>query len=336
MELISLIFVFAVVFILSLIAWFIYRIYHKSYVKGIPIVKEQHPLWGLGHLLLPIDGSTNTHVKLHNLLNGYGPICQYYVLWHHTIHVADGKVAKNILENAKEKGVIHRLDRDPHVKNIISTTTFSENWKQRRMKFRHAFVKSSLLAYQTIMNEQICKLLDKLSLAIEQFESKVKIDKIFSMFTFDLIFRIAFETNENYFENETSFDWIHYHVQQFFRMAFLTGIPFIEFIVRLPFLNSYLPDTFQQYYYSISIIKQFQKRIRERLEEKARNNSFSNPSCFGKLLMDFVTECRSSKSITVTDEDIESEIFIFLLAGMKSSSLFIRFYFILLNTNCRT
>eukprot|EP01033_Poteriospumella_lacustris_P000580 gene580-396_t len=50
-------------------------IFQRKYIPNIPVAKdEQHWFWGLGRLIMPIDGLLDSHFQLDRLVAKYGPI----------------------------------------------------------------------------------------------------------------------------------------------------------------------------------------------------------------------------------------------------------------------
>jgi cytochrome P450 len=296
-----------------------YKLRNKKYLKGIPIVKEQNLFLGLAKLLMPIDGSLDSHQRLEEMALKYGPICQFYVLWNHVIHITDGNVAKQIYDQAKDKGVIHRHNRIPRVKNIFSLNT-SDDWKQRRQKFRHAFTHASLKGYSNLMNGMIKKLLQKLKTSAQNQE-KIKLDAIFSRFALDAIFHLGFEMDLDFLNNETLFEEINTAVLEFFQLTWLNNIPFLTALVTSPLP---LPSLLERYRKAFYFLRSLRRKVLTHLQSKYQTKSYQS-DCFGKLFMEFIEEQKGK--ITMTQTDIESEIMVVILAGHETTAHSLSFFF---------
>jgi cytochrome P450 len=294
------------------------KLLKKKYIEGIPVVKEQSLFWGLAKTVLPITGALDSHHRLNEIVHKYGPICQFYVLWRHIVHITDGKLVKQVYENARDKGAYSRRSRIPRVKNLFAIHT-SEEWKIRRQKFRHAFTQNSLKAYNGLMTQQVSQILEKLNSAAEKQEV-IKIDALFSRFALDSIFRMGFEMDFDFLNHEDLFHEINNAIQTFFRLTWLGNIPFFRYIQMLPFP---LPGALEEYRQAFGRLKKLRQDVLRHLREKHAKQSFQS-ECFGKLLMEFVDEHQAN--LKVTETDIESEVMIFIIAGHETTGHSLSFF----------
>jgi hypothetical protein len=69
-------------------------------------------------------------------------------------------------------------------------------------------------------------------------------------------------------------------------------------------------DKIQTYRRALSVIEKYQLLVLNNLRKKYASNEFSDPS-FGKILMDF------AMANDLSNEQIMSELFIFMIAGMN-------------------
>lgn len=279
----------------------------RKYVPGIPIVKEQNWIWGLAFTLLPIDGSLDTHARCHDLVEKYGSVFQFYVLWHHVVYISDGKAAKFVYENAKEKGTIHRATKKPQIRNLLSMMTDDE-WKKRRQLFRHAFTQATLKNYSDTMSSQVAKLVKRLESLADKPEA-VKIDEIFSRFALDAIFKVGFEMDYDFLENEIFFTKINDAIQQFFCVIYLANIPFFQRVRHIPYIGSVIKPI-GEFNKSFATLRTFRREVLQHLRRKHAEKSFRSES-LGKILMDYAHDPENM----LPEEELESELMTFIIAG---------------------
>jgi cytochrome P450 len=298
-------------------------IFQRKYIPNIPVAKdEQHWFWGLGRLIMPIDGLLDSHFQLDRLVAKYGPIFQYDILWNHILHITDGKLAKTVLEKvAQGKGSIQRREKEARIKNIFLLNT-NDDWKRRRVHFRQAFTLPSLRGYNAIMHGQVQRLIDFLRKAAIDNEPKgIQIDALYSRFALDAIFQLGFELNESFLEDADHFEDVNTAIQDFFQLTWLINIPFFRYFIRWAWAKNlcpFLPRPIGRFYDAFGKLRALRRRVLAHLRQKYKDQSFQS-ACFGKLLMEFV-DSEMAAGTGITEDDVESELMIFILAGHETTA----------------
>eukprot|EP01038_Epipyxis_sp_PR26KG_P004041 gene4041-5783_t len=288
-----------IVMLLAL-GYLIYIKFKVNYIQGIPVVKCRSILGFTSSMF----ATKNSCAEMLSIANKNGKFSQYHVMGQHVVAVHDKVIAKKVLETVTGKGFFHRGLTG---RNIFNLDTNSD-WKIRRQAFRHSFTATSLRSFQ---NEVVEKSLRLCSILNEHCCSKqpVEIDKLFGKLTIDIICNIAFQLDIDALGDSETFQKLHSAIRTLFKYRWLSFVPFMNVIIKLPYLNKTIND----YRNAKDELDKFAANILDHIQKLEASGELMENGLAAALL-------EFSSTPGITNNDIQNEILLMFIAGHETTA----------------
>eukprot|EP01035_Chromulina_nebulosa_P026222 gene26222-34308_t len=250
-----------------------------------------------------------------------GPIVQYNLFGAHRFCVYDKKLAKIVLKTVDEKvGVVKQDGRNQRgVKGLTPPSMFNietgPHWQLRRNAFKHSFSMSFLRHFNEVIRGLVEEVVGIMDQKIADGKVPVQVDVLFGQLTIDVICKVGFGMDINALKGSALFQELHETLVEYFKVVWLSGIPYGSLIMQSPFKNKY----FKKFAECRRRITIFCRLILEHLKHLAQASGDQaqdhlSLGCLGKAMLDF------SQLPGITDENVLAEIELMFIAGHETTA----------------
>lgn len=150
--------------------------------------------------------------------------------------------------------------------------------------------------------QQLIQHLDKFA----KSQEVCRIGHLFGRMTLDMLFTIGFDCSFDFLQEKQMYEELNNAIQLYFKVSWIASLPFFHILrkMKVPI------KAYQQYNHAIEVIQRYQEVLLMKIKMKYKNQTLSKYS-FSQVLMNFATEHH------LTDEEILSELFVFIIAGKQ-------------------
>ncbi|XP_037539370.1 thromboxane-A synthase [Nematolebias whitei] len=359
----SLVFIF-----LGLLYW--YSVYPFSVLSRCGI-KHPKPVPFFGNLLMFQKGF---YKPLSDIIKTHGRVCGYYLGRRPVVVIADPEMLRQVL--VKDfSSFPNRMMFSAATKPMKDCLLLlrNERWKRVRSIVTSTFSTAKLKEMVPLINTAVDALMTNLNVHAESAQA-FDIHKCFGCFTMDVIASVAFGIQVDS-QNNPDDPFLH-HAQMFFAFTFFRPIVLfsITFPAIMALLARFIPNKRRKQMDSFYInnIKKIIKQREEQLPEQRRrdflqllldartgtdqvslehfdttkhSDKFDHQSQEEQALAEQEDDCRHTEELymkrlqkkTMSDDEIVSQAFVFLLGGYESSRSTLAFtcYLLALHPECQ-